>query len=124
MRLESVREHKGRLLIALDEAQDADEAERYVGATFYAERAALDVGDDEFLDVDLVGCGVRSESGVDYGKVQRVDHFPGSDMLIVNGRMLPMVKAFIRSIDTNEKRIVVEVPSGLLDDDAITDNQP
>jgi 16S rRNA processing protein RimM len=117
--IESVREHKGRLLIALDEAQDADEAEAYVGARFYAPREALDVADDEYLDVDLVGCAVAGTDGRDYGKVQRVEHHAGNDMLIVSGRMLPMVKAFIRSIDIGARKIAVEVPPGLLDDDAI-----
>jgi 16S rRNA processing protein RimM len=119
--IESVREHKGRLLIALDEAPDATQAERFVGATFFAPREALDVGEDEYLDVDLVGCEVRSSAGIRYGEVERVDHFPGNDMLIVGGRMLPMVKAFIRSIDTRAKTIVVDVPKGLLDDDALRD---
>ena len=119
--LESVREHKGRLLIALNEAQDADAAEAYVGATFFAPRTALDVASDEYLDVDLIGCAVSSVDGRLYGKVQRVDHFPANDMLIVDGRMLPMVKAFVRSIDTKTKTIVVEVPPGLLDDDAVID---
>jgi 16S rRNA processing protein RimM len=119
--IESVREHKGRLLIALDEAQDADEAEAYVGARFFAPRESLDVADDEYLDVDLVGCAVAGIDGRDYGKVQRVEHHAGNDMLIVDGRMLPLVKAFIRSIDTKAKKIAVEVPPGLLDDDALLD---
>jgi len=117
--LESVREHKGRLLIALDEAQDADAAEAYIGATFYAAREALDVNEGEYLDVDLVGCAVRSTDGTEHGSVTHVDHFPSSDMLIVRGRMLPMVGAFIRSIDIKAKEIIVEVPPGLLDDDSI-----
>jgi len=55
---------------------------------------------------------------VQLGIVERVEHYPGSDMLVVNGRMVPMVKAFVRSIDIAKK--IVEVgglPLGLLDDD-------
>lgn len=113
----SVREHKGRLLLMLEGVLDATAAERYVGATFYAPREALDVGADEYLDVDLIGCEVRSAAGVDYGRVSGVEHYPASDMLILGTRMLPMVRAFIRSIDVEGKRIVVDVPPGLLDDD-------
>ncbi len=116
--LESVREHKGRLLIALEEAQDATAAEVYVGATFFAPREALDVARDEYLDIDLVGCDVRGQNNTEYGKVSRVDHYPASDMLIVAGKMLPMVAAFIKSIDLKKKEIVVDVPPGLLDDGA------
>ena len=115
--IESVREHKGRLLIALEEAQDATAAEEFIGATFYAPRERLDVEEGEYLDIDLVGCTVRSAER-EYGKVSRVDHYPASDMLIVAGRMLPMVGAFIKSIDVKKKEILVDVPPGLLDDDS------
>ena len=114
--LRSVREHKGRLLIALQEAENANTAQRFIGATFVAAREALDVGPGEHLDVDLVGCAVVDAAGRSYGSVERVEHFPASDMLVVAGRLLPMVSAFIKSIDTKKKEIVVhDLPSGLLD---------
>jgi 16S rRNA processing protein RimM len=119
--IESVREHKGRLLIALEEAQDATSAERFVGAVFYAPREELDVAPGEYLDIDLIGCIVAGADGTRYGLVERVEHYPSSDMLIVGGRMLPMVRAFIRSIDIKTKEIVVDdLPAGLLDGDALT----
>lgn len=115
--IESVREHKGRLLIVLEEAHDATAAERYNGATFYAPKDALDVEDGEYLDVDLAGCSVRDENGRAYGTVQRVEHYPSSDMLVIGGRLLPMVRAFIASIDVKKKEIVVhDLPSGLLEE--------
>lgn len=120
VRIDTVREHKGRLLISLDGVPDATAAERYVGATFYAQREHLDVGDDEYLDVDLVGCSVVSVAGRVYGMVERVEHYPSSDMLIVGGRMLPMVRAFIRTIDVANKHITIDVPPGLLDDESET----
>ncbi|HEY5339984.1 MAG TPA: ribosome maturation factor RimM, partial [Candidatus Aquilonibacter sp.] len=105
--IESVREHKGRLLVALEEAHDATGAERYVGATFFAPKDALDVEPGEYLDVDLVGCDVRGADGRPHGRVERVEHYPSNDMLVVNGRLLPMVRAFIKSIDLQTKEIVV-----------------
>jgi 16S rRNA processing protein RimM len=114
--LESVREHKGRLLIALDEAKDATAAQRFVRATFFAPREALDVEPGEYLDVDLVGCAVVGSDGKRYGDVARVEHYPASDMLVVGGRLLPMVAAFIKEIDIEKREIVVhDLPSGLLD---------
>jgi 16S rRNA processing protein RimM len=112
----SVREHKGRLLVVLDGVSDATSAERFVGATFFAPREALDVQAGEHLDVDLIGCAVVGSDGTSYGTVERVEHYPSSDMLIIGGRLLPMVRAFIRSIDTKKKEIIVDdLPAGLLD---------
>ncbi|HEX8806142.1 MAG TPA: ribosome maturation factor RimM [Candidatus Aquilonibacter sp.] len=114
--IESVREHKGRLLVALEEAHDATAAERFIDATFFAPREALDVAPGEYLDVDLVGCAVVGRDGKPYGSVERVEHYPASDMLVVSGRLLPMVAAFIKHIDTKKKEIVVDdLPAGLLD---------
>ena len=51
-----------------------------------------------------------------YGAVQHIEHYPSSDMLVVNGRFLPMVRAFIKNIDLKKKEIVVDdLPEGLLD---------
>ena len=114
--IESVREHKGRLLIALEEAPDATAAQRFVGATFFAPRDALDVEPGEYLDVDLVGCAVVGADGRVYGSVERIEHFPSSDMLVIGGRLLPMVRAFIKQVDVEKKKIVVDdLPAGLLD---------
>jgi 16S rRNA processing protein RimM len=112
----SVREHKGRLLISLTEAHDATAAQRFNGATFYAPKETLHVEAGEYLDVDLVGCRVRTQNGHVYGTVERVEHYPASDMLVVNGRLLPMVRAFIAAIDIGAKEIVVnDLPAELLD---------
>ncbi len=114
--IESVREHKGRLLIALEEAPDATSAQPFVGATFFAPRDVLDVEPGEFLDVDLVGCSVIGADGRAYGAVERIEHYPSSDMLVINGRLLPMVRAFVKSIDVKKKEIVIDdLPTGLLD---------
>ncbi len=111
-----MREHKGRLLISLEGARDATAAQRFVGATFVAPRDALDVAPGEYLDVDLIGCAVVDARGRSFGTVERVEHYPASDMLVVGGHLLPMVAAFIKSIDTNKKEIIVDdLPQGLLD---------
>jgi 16S rRNA processing protein RimM len=119
VRVTHVRPHKGRLLIRLEGVDDANAAEAFAGATFYAPRERMEVEDGEYLDVDLIGCVVEGIDGTRYGPVERVEHFPASDMLVVNGRMVPMVHAFIREIDIPQKRIVIDPPKGLLDDEAI-----
>lgn len=121
LKLKSVREHKGRLLVCFEGVDDATSAQALIGAIFFAQRERLDVSADEYLDIDLAGCEVFATGGKRYGAVERVEHYPLNDMLIVDGRMLPMVKAFIRDIDIAARRIVVDVPPGLLDDDALGD---
>ena len=99
---------------------DANAAEAYAGSTLYADRDKLDVGEGEYLDVDLVGCNVVGIDGKEYGKVGAVEHYPASDMLVVNNHMVPMVHAIVKNIDIAAKRITVDPPAGLLDDDALS----
>ena len=115
--LADVREHKHRLLIRLRGVETADAAEMYVGAAFFAARDRIALEPGEHLDRDLHGCLLYDESGRALGAVTDVQHYPSSDMLIVNGKMVPMVSEFVKSIDTAAKRIVVDLPPGLLDDE-------
>jgi 16S rRNA processing protein RimM len=118
VQLGTVREHKGRLLIRVRGVQSANEAQRYVGATFYASRDRIELESGEYLDVDLVGCMLYDAQEKVLGIVSGVEHYPSSDMLVVNGKLVPMIHEFIKSIDIAAKRIVVELPPGLLDDES------
>lgn len=114
--LASVREHQGRPLLRLRGVDDATQAHRYIGAKFFAQRDRFILEAGEFLDEDLVGCELVDERGAALGVVEAVEHFPGQDMLVVGGQRVPMVSAFIKSVDTIEKRqILVDLPLGLLE---------
>jgi 16S rRNA processing protein RimM len=111
----SVREHKGRVLIRLNDAGSADEAECFSGATLYAARERIRLDSNEFFDADLAGCEVR-DSGVPVGRVERVEHFPASDMLVVGGKFIPLIDEFVKAVDVESKRIDVVLPQGMLDE--------
>ncbi|MGA8327299.1 MAG: ribosome maturation factor RimM [Candidatus Cybelea sp.] len=115
VRIGGVRPHKARLLIHIEGVEDADAAQGYVGALLYATRDQVALADGEYLDDDLVGCAVCGADGRHYGNVDRVEHYPASDMLVVDGRMVPMVAAIVTGVDLAERRIVIDPPPGLLD---------
>jgi 16S rRNA processing protein RimM len=115
IRIAQVRPHAGRLLIRIAGVEDADSAKAYAGAVLYAPRARIPLQVGEHFVDDLVGCAVRGVDGAEYGTVERVEHYPSSDMLIVDGRMIPMVRAIVTEIDVAGRRVVVDPPPGLLD---------
>lgn len=115
--LAAVREHQGRLLIRFAGVDDANAAARFAHATVFAPRETIagTLGEGEYLDADLAGCMVVDETGTTLGCVERIEHYPASDMLVVDGKMLPMVRAFIVGIDVAAKRITVkDLPEDLL----------
>jgi 16S rRNA processing protein RimM len=115
VRIASARPHKGRLLVSLEGSEDAGAAERYVGGTLEAQRGEIPLSEGEYLDVDLIGCAVNGLDGRSYGTVLRVEHFPASDMLVVDRGMVPMVAAIVKSVDPARRQIVIDPPAGLLD---------
>ncbi|MBV8435275.1 MAG: 16S rRNA processing protein RimM [Candidatus Eremiobacteraeota bacterium] len=115
VRIASVRAHKGRLLLRIAGVEDADAAQAFNGAVLLAPRESIPLQAGEYFDDDLTGCAVVGADGKAYGTVDRVEHYPSSDMLVVGGRLVPMVAAIVREIDSQKKRIVIDPPAGLLD---------
>jgi 16S rRNA processing protein RimM len=115
IRLTQVRPHKGRLLVRIEGVDDADAAAAFVGAALYAPRENVPLNDGEYFDADLVGCAVHGTDDTLYGAVERIEHYPSGDMLVVAGRLVPMVRAIVRDIDLDRRRILIDPPAGLLD---------
>ena len=118
LHVRSSRMHKGRPLAAFVGFDDVNAVETLVGALLELDRGAISLAPGEYLDADLIGCALVDESDVAYGDIVAVEHYPAQDILVVGAarRLIPMVAAFIRSIDIVGKRVVVDVPPGLLDD--------
>jgi 16S rRNA processing protein RimM len=78
------------------------------------------LGDNAHYVHDLEGCEVRSTGGELVGTVVRVERGPGTPLLVVadaRGRevLVPLAADICRTIDPAGKRIVVNLPEGLLD---------
>ena len=114
VRVAAVRPHRQRLLLRVDGIDNADAAAALTEALLSAPRAAIELAEGEYLDDDLVGCAVVGTDGACYGTVSRVEHYPASDMLVVNNAMIPMVGAIVVRIDLSGRRIEVDPPQGLL----------
>jgi 16S rRNA processing protein RimM len=118
LRVRSARLHKGRPLAAFDGFDDITAAQRLIGATLALDRADVVLGAGEYLDADLAGCVLVDSTGRELGRVSAVEHYPGQDMLVVGSArtLVPLVAAFVKSVDVEAKRIGVDLPPGLLDD--------
>lgn len=113
----SVRRHQDRPLIRFAGVDDATAAERLTGARLMIARTDAPLADGEYFDDDLVGCRLIDEANVERGVVSAVLHYPIQDMLVIgtSKTLLPLVGAFIASIDVPRKEIRITVPPGLLD---------
>lgn len=122
LRIEAVRPHQGRLIIAFEGVLDRDAAEELRGIRLCVDSAELGEPDDpdEFHDFQLIGLTVVDVDGVRLGEVVRVDHGPAADLLVVRlteGRdaLVPFVRAIVPTVDVPGGRIVLTPPPGLLE---------
>lgn len=94
-----------------------EEAGTWTGAVASVRRSDLPApGDDEYDCADLVGCEVVDPSGDTLGTVTGVEFGPAHDWLSIRrGReesLLPLVGAFVLSVDVPGRRIVASPPEG------------
>lgn len=108
----TARPHKERWLVRFEGIDDRTEADRLRGITLEAE--PIDTEGEVFVH-ELVDKILVDQQGTEHGRVVALIANPASDLLeLGDGRLVPL--AFYRSHD--DERVQVEVPAGLLDDDA------
>ena len=120
--LESIRWHQGRGIAVFEGIHDRNVAEALKGVFLQIDSAGVAPPDDpeEFHDHQLIGLRVESLEGVEHGTVQRIDHAPASDLIVLKKTdggtaLIPFVTAMVPTVDLRGGRIVVDLPEGLLD---------
>ena len=118
--IESVRFHRGRPILGFAGIDTIDAAEALAGSELRIPDDALQpLPTGSYYHHDLIGCSVETLDGTTIGHVDAVDGDASGSRLVVHTRsgdvLIPMVEGICRSVDAPGKRIVVELPEGLLD---------
>ncbi len=119
--VESRAGRRGEVCVALAGIADRESAEALRGAEIWIESAqlgALEPG--EYWAYQLTGCEVEDGAGRKIGRVREVRGTAAQDLLVVDAEdgtehLIPAVQAWWREVDLERRRIVVELPPGLLD---------
>jgi 16S rRNA processing protein RimM len=119
--IESVWEQKGRLIFKFRGIDSIDDAEKLRGAEVrlpIEERLPLQEG--EYYQTDLIGCGMIDRgSGERLGVVTGLQEYGGPLLLEVETPGEPLLVPFARAIcveiDVANRRILADLPEGLLD---------
>lgn len=129
----TVREFKwmnSHPVLFLEDIDDRTAAESIVRAILWIDQAEAEADaaeEDAWFDHQLVGLDVVRD-GQSVGRVIRVDHFPGQDLLIVRPAsggddvLVPFVSAIVPEVDVAAGRVVVTPPVGLFEE--IADDEP
>lgn len=117
----SWRPVKDGIAVIAPEVKSREDAMALRNTKLYVPRSALPLADeDEFYHVDLIGLSVEALDGSPLGKVRSVLSGP-QDLLDIDGTpgaksswYLPFTKALVPIVDLARKRLVAEVPIGLI----------
>lgn len=119
LKIKSSRWHNQTLLLAFDGVNDRNKVEELRNQMIYAQVDISSYASGEYHYQQLIGCEVFLESGELIGLVDEITKLPGQDLLSIDAKgrqiLIPMVKAFMVSIDVVAKKIIVNPPEGLLD---------
>lgn len=117
--VENLWYHDGRPIFKFAGIDSISQAEPWEGAEMLvedSERIAAPEG--EYLHSDLIGCTVVAGDRT-LGEVKDVVEYGGPVLLQVHDGtrevLIPFVRAFCPEIDIDAKRIVAELPEGLVD---------
>ena len=103
-------------LVTLDGVVTRNDAEALRGKPVEIDRTQLVLDDDDVLLDDLVGCQVVLGDGTPWGTIAAIEVGPQDRLVIHDGdqeRLLPLVDAFVTSIDLAARRVTVDPPAGL-----------
>jgi 16S rRNA processing protein RimM len=111
----------GEVVLGLGELSDRSAAEALRGAGVWIEPAELaELPEGEYWAYQLIGCEVEDPAGRRLGRVREIRSTGAQDLLVVDGaggaeHLIPAVQSWWREVDLARRRIVVELPPGLLE---------
>jgi 16S rRNA processing protein RimM len=105
------------MLLKLAGVDDRNAAETLRGAVLEVDRGDVEIDEDEILLDDMVGCQARRADGTPWGEIVAIEVGFQQDRLVIHTaeveRQLPLVDAFVVSVDLEAGVVVVDPPEGL-----------
>lgn len=120
-RIQHVRFTHAAAVIKISGIESRTEAERHRGEYLFADESdSPGPAPGSFYVHDIVGLEVFREDGTPVGTIREVQKAPAHDLWIVKRGnrefMIPAVRAFIRSVDLDQRRVVIRPIEGLIDE--------
>jgi len=118
--VDGARRANDAILMKLHSVDDRDRAEELRGALLCVRREAFPpAGEGEFYACDLEGARVVTDEGLELGRVTELRTYPSVDVLVLaaadGGKPweVPLVEAFVRSVDTAAGLVTLATTEGL-----------
>lgn len=117
--IEEVKYSKNLVLLKLKGIATIEEAEKYKNAILKIDRNdAVELPENTYFMVDLLGLSVYTEEGETLGKVDDIFRTGSNDVYVVKNELgkqilLPAIESVIKQIDIKNGKIIVHLLEGL-----------
>jgi 16S rRNA processing protein RimM len=116
----NVRINTKQVVFCFDGIETVEEAEKIKDSfLFVAKEDAVKLRDGSYFIDDIIGCEVVTEEQTTVGKITDLLSLPMNDLWVVKKDakeiLIPAVKAIIRQVDIENKRITIRALDGLVD---------
>ncbi|MBC2329827.1 ribosome maturation factor RimM [Listeria swaminathanii] len=119
--IRSHRKHKNFDLLMFEGFTGIHQVERMKeGVLKIKEAQQTDLEDNEFYFHEIIGCTVVTTDGEELGEITEILTPGANDVWVVKGadkkeKLIPYIADVVKEINTNDKKITIEVMEGLLD---------
>ncbi|MBN2240484.1 MAG: 16S rRNA processing protein RimM [Dehalococcoidales bacterium] len=118
--IESVNWHKGRAIVKIEGLDDDRDTGPFIGKLVEIHHTQLhELPEGEYYHFELVGLKVKTTSGDSIGELKEVMTMSSADIYVVQGGngdiLLPATDEVVKSVDTENGVMIIEVLDGLLD---------
>ena len=117
--IEEIKYSKNLVLLKLKGIDSIEEAEKYKNAILKIDRKnAVELPENTYFMVDLLGLSVYTEEGENIGKVEDIFKTGSNDVYVVKDELgkqilLPAIESVIKQIDIKNGKIIVHLLEGL-----------
>lgn len=119
--LKTVRYHKGFPIIGFEEFNDINQILKFKDQLIYIDdKDRIILPKDHYFIYDLINCEVFDTMDNRIGSISNVIQNMGNDVYLIKGDnnkeyLVPAVKEFIKSVDVESKRIIIDPIEGMIE---------
>lgn len=119
--IERVNYSKNQVILKLKNINSISEAEEYLNNFLWIDIEDSNKSEDSYFLFEIIGLDVFDLKGRNIGKVKDVIQTGRNDLYLVKNQekesLIPAVKEFIKEIDLENKKIIIDPIEGLIDED-------
>ena len=115
----TIQVNGNKALVKFEDIETLDDARAIVKSKLYLPLSALpELEEGQYYFHDLVGCEVYEEN-IKLGAIKEVIDLNGNQLIVIHSKgkevLIPHKDEILTSVDTEAKKVMVNLPEGLLD---------